>query len=109
MTLFRSPGAPPEYRYGIARIYRDEKLHGKLPSKKQPWRNVVFAKLRNTEMARDNRFKLVLRNEGKGPNELYDERSDAREKTNVYNDPRYVTTRDGLTKELAAWRTKYSS
>ena len=47
-------------------------------------------------MARDNRFKLVLRNEGKGPNELYDERSDPREKTNVYNDPRYVTTRDGV-------------
>ncbi len=107
-TLCEATGASVPQRNLCGRSFLPI-LHGKLPSKKERWRNLVFAKLRNTEMARDNRFKLVLRNEGKGPNELYDERSDPREKTNVYNDPRYVTTREELTKELAAWRTKYSS
>jgi choline-sulfatase len=107
-TLCEATGASVPQRNLCGRSFLPI-LHGKLPSKKERWRNLVFAKLRNTEMARDNRFKLVLRNEGKGPNELYDERSDPREKANVYNDPRYVTTREELTKELAAWRTKYSS
>jgi hypothetical protein len=59
-------------------------------------------------MARDNRFKLVLRNEGKGPNELFDIRSDPREKANQYDNPQFITVRDRLAKELAAWRKQYS-
>jgi arylsulfatase A-like enzyme len=72
--------------------------------KDAPWRNLVFAHFRNTEMARDARFKLVLRNEGNGPNELYDLTSDPREKVNHYESPQYVTVRDRLAKEIAAWR-----
>ncbi len=77
--------------------------------KKQPWRTTVFSHFRNTEMARDNRFKLVLRNDGQGPNEFYDLRQDPREKNNLYAEPRIVTVRDRLRKELETWRSKYSS
>lgn len=76
--------------------------------KKAPWKNVVFAHFRNTEMARDNRYKVVLRNEGKGPNELYDLSSDPGEKKNRYADAQYISVRDRLTKELAAWRKRTS-
>ena len=77
--------------------------------KKEPWRSTVFGHFRNTEMARDNRFKLVLREEGKGPNELFDLKADPREKTNLYENPEFITVRDRLGKELEAWRKRYSS
>jgi arylsulfatase A-like enzyme len=76
--------------------------------KKNPWHNVVFGHFRNTEMARDTRYKLVLRNNGKGPNELYEIARDPKEKINRYDDPQYVTARDRLTAELAAWRKRAS-
>jgi arylsulfatase A-like enzyme len=72
--------------------------------KKQVWKNTVFGYFRNTTMARDTGFKLVLRNDGKGPNELFDLRGDPGEKTNHYDNPQYVTVRDRLAKDLAAWR-----
>jgi hypothetical protein len=59
-------------------------------------------------MARDNRYKLVLRDEGKGPAELYDLVADRHEKTNQYANPQFVSVRDRLAAELAAWRKKYS-
>ncbi|MBC7927027.1 MAG: sulfatase-like hydrolase/transferase, partial [Bryobacteraceae bacterium] len=75
--------------------------------KKEPkWRNLVFGSFRNTEMARDTRYKIVVRNQGKGPNEMYDLANDAREKTNLWEDPRFITVRESLTKELAVWRQK---
>ncbi len=79
------------------------------PPRKHGWPATVFGHFRNTEMARDNRFKLVLRNEGQGPNELFDLRSDPREKTNHYANPQYITVRDRLTREMEAWRKKYSA
>ena len=60
-------------------------------------------------MIRDTRFKLVLRNDGKGPNELFDLKNDPREKVNHYANPEFLTAREKLAGELAAWRTKYSS
>jgi Arylsulfatase A and related enzymes len=74
--------------------------------KKQPWRNIVFAEYRNHAMVRDTRYKLILRNDGKGPNELFDLSTDAREKINRHDDPQFVTVRDGLARELAAWRRR---
>lgn len=74
--------------------------------KKEPWNNIVFGHLRNTEMVRDKRYKLVLRDEGKSPGELYDLASDPREKVNQYTNPQFSTVRDRLTQELAAWRKK---
>jgi arylsulfatase A-like enzyme len=74
--------------------------------KKERWRNLVFGSFRNTEMARDSRYKVITRNGGQGPNELYDLAKDAREKTNLYENPQYITVRDSLLKELAAWRQR---
>jgi choline-sulfatase len=80
------------------------------PRVKPPaWRGTVFAHLRNADMARDNRFKLVVRNDGKGPNELFDLRADPREKVNQYSNPQFLTARDRLAKELSEWKSRYSS
>jgi arylsulfatase A-like enzyme len=72
--------------------------------RKQPWRNLVFSQLLNTEMVRDPRFKLVQRNDGAGPNEFYDLTKDPRERLNQYSNDDYITVRKGLAKELAEWR-----
>jgi len=76
--------------------------------KGQSWPSTVFGHFRNTEMARDRYYKLVLRNGGSGPNELYDLRIDPREKTNRYDDPEFVTVRERLTNELTGWRARTS-
>jgi arylsulfatase A-like enzyme len=81
-------------------------VYGHRLPKKQSWHDVVFARSGNTEMARDDRYKLVLRDQGKGPSELYDEVTDAVEKQNQYDNPQYVSVRDRLTAALAARRTR---
>jgi hypothetical protein len=55
-------------------------------------------------VARDDRYKLVLRAEGKGPNELYDLRLDPREQVNQYDNPQFLTVRTQLTGELGRWK-----
>jgi arylsulfatase A-like enzyme len=77
--------------------------------KKEAWRSIVFGHFRNTEMARDQRFKLVVRNNSDGPNELFDLRQDPNERTNQYDNPAFVTVRDRLSQELEQWRKTYSS
>lgn len=77
--------------------------------KRQPWRNQVYAVCRNTAMTRDARYKVVQRDDGKGPNELYDLGVDPREKTNQYDNPQFLTVRDRLGRDLQNWRTRYSS
>jgi len=81
-------------------------VYGRRLPKKQSWHDTVFARLRNTEMARDDRYKLILRDQGKGANELYDEVTDAAEKENQYDNPKFVSVRDRLTASLAAWRAR---
>ncbi len=76
--------------------------------KKDPWRSTVFGQLRNTEMVRDGRFKLVIRNNGEGPNELFNVRADPREKVNLYESPQHVTVRDRLAAALDVWRKRYA-
>jgi arylsulfatase A-like enzyme len=101
-------GAPvPANRHLIGRSYARIAMHKPLP-KKQPWRNEVYGYFRNTEMVREPRFKLVLRNEGKGPNEFFDLTTDAHEKVNRFEDPQYVTVRDRLAKDLTDWRSRSS-
>jgi len=73
------------------------------PPGEAEWPRTVFGCYRNTQMARDNRFKLVLRNRGEGPNELYDLRKDPRERRNEYDNLQYVTVRDRLRRELDEW------
>jgi arylsulfatase A-like enzyme len=74
---------------------------GKRLPKKQPWRNVVTGQLGNTQMVRDSRYKLVLRNQGKGPNELYDLAVDPRERVNRYDNPGFISIREQLMHQLA--------
>jgi arylsulfatase A-like enzyme len=107
-TLCDATGiAPPSNRGLAGRSFLPIAKRDPLP-KNSPWRNIVFGHFRNTEMARDARYKLVLRSEGKGPNELFDVTADPREKANRYDDPRYVSVRDRLTNELSAWRKQTS-
>lgn len=106
-TLCEVAGAPlPAGRNLCGRSYLPLATNKPLP-KKSPWHNVVFGHFRNTEMARDTRYKLVLREEGKGPNEFFDLSVDPREKVNQSENPRFVTVRDHLAAELAAWRKKF--
>jgi arylsulfatase A-like enzyme len=107
-SLCEAAGAPlPQGRNLCGRSYLPLALNQKLP-KKEPWRTTVFGQYRNTEMARDNRYKLVVRDEGKGPGELYDLTADPREKVNHYANPQFVSVRDRLSADLAVWRKKYS-
>lgn len=74
---------------------------------KSPWRSLTFSHLGNTEMARDLRYKVVLRNQGQGPNELYDLRRDPGETDNEFDTGEYVTVAEALSRQLAEWRKKY--
>ena len=74
----------------------------------EPWRTTVFGYYRDTRMARDNRFKLIVRYDGEGPNELYNLRRDPREFQNQYENPQYVTVRDRLRGRLDEWTERYS-
>ena len=106
-TVCEVAGAPvPDGRNLCGRSYAQLGFGHAMP-KKQPWRSLVFGHFRNTEMARDARYKVVVRNGGEGPNEMYDLNTDPREKVNQYANPAYVNTRDGLVKHLEAWRKQY--
>ncbi|HWR52748.1 MAG TPA: sulfatase-like hydrolase/transferase [Bryobacteraceae bacterium] len=108
-TLCDAADVPvPADRRLCGRSYLPLALGQALP-KEQVWRNLVFGHFRNTEMARDARYKVVLRNDGSGPNELFDTREDPRERVNQYENSAFVTVRERLTRELAAWRKQTSS
>ena len=55
-------------------------------------------------MARDTRFKVVLRNAGAGPNELFDLGNDPRKKINQYENPKYLNDRDQMAQAIEGWR-----
>jgi arylsulfatase A-like enzyme len=80
-------------------------VYGRRLPKKQTWRGMAFARLGSAEMAREERYKLILRDQGKGPNELYDLVADGRETTNQYDNPQFVSVRDQLAAALTAWRS----
>lgn len=106
-TICEIAGASAPQRGLPGRSYLPAVLNQPFP-KKQPWRNLAFGEFRNTFMARNSRYKLVLRNQGAGPNELYDLRVDPREKVNQYSNPSFVSVRDQLTAEIAGWEKKFS-
>ncbi len=99
---------PPGGRSLCGRSYALLALNKPLP-KKEPWRNLAFGQLGNAEMVMDYRYKLVLRNNGGGPNELYDLREVPSESTNQYQNPKFVSVRDVLSKELDRWRRTYGT
>ena len=80
-------------------------VYGRRLGKKESWPNLAFGRIRDAEMARDDRYKLILRNQGKGPNEFYDETADPKEQTNQVDNPKYLGMRERLTGQLAAWRS----
>jgi arylsulfatase A-like enzyme len=82
---------------------------GKPLPKKEKWRTTTFGQLANTAMARADRYKLVERDGGKGPGELYDLVADPVEKANQYDNPQFMTVRAGMAGELHAWQQKYSA
>jgi arylsulfatase A-like enzyme len=96
---------PPANRNLTGRSYLPI-LQAKPLPKDRPWLRMVFAQLRDTEMARDNRFKLVIRDAGRGPNELYDLISDPREKTNQFASDAFVTVKERLMRALDDWRKR---
>lgn len=108
-TLCEVTGAaPPGGRNLCGRSYLRLVLNQPFP-KKEPWRNVAFGHFRDTDMCHDSRFKLIQRKNGAGPNELYDLSKDPHEQLNHVEDPQFLTVRDGLGHEIAAWRQKYSA
>jgi arylsulfatase A-like enzyme len=105
-SVCEAAGVEPPARNLCGRSYLSL-TQGRQPPRNQPWPATVFGHFRNTEMARDNRFKLVLRNGGEGPNELFDLRADPREMANQFENDQYVTVIERLRRELDAWRKKY--
>jgi len=83
-------------------------ITGKPLPKKQPWRKTVFGHYQNTEMARIERYKLVMRDGGKGPGELYDLAEDPTERVNQYVNPQFLTIRTTLAQALSGWKQRYS-
>ena len=79
-------------------------VYGRRLGKKETWPSLAFGRIRDAEMARDERYKLILRNQGKGPNELYDETADPKEQQNQVDEPKFVNMRQRLTGQLAVWR-----
>jgi len=70
--------------------------------KKQRWPDLACAKLDDTSMARDARYKLVAR--ANGPGELYDLANDPAEANNRFDDPGFSVVRNDLTRELSNWK-----
>ena len=64
--------------------------------KKHPWKTTVVARYGNTAMARVDRYKLIVRDGGKGPGELYDDKQDPHERVNQYDNPQFVTVKTSL-------------
>jgi arylsulfatase A-like enzyme len=82
---------------------------GKPLPKKQPWRTTVFGHYQDTDMARVERYKLVSRNGGNGPGELYDLVQDPVEKVNQYENQQFLSVRTGLGDSLSKWKQAYSA
>jgi arylsulfatase A-like enzyme len=82
---------------------------GKPLPKKQPWRTTVFAPYGATAMARSDRYKLIVRNDGQGPGELYDDKVDARERVNQDANPQFMTVKAALLADLGKWKRTYST
>jgi arylsulfatase A-like enzyme len=98
----------PPQRNLCGRSYAPLLLAKELP-KKSPWRMFVCAHLGNTDMSREDRYKLVLRDDGKGSNELYDLVTDPGEKENQAENPQFLTIRNELAGILDKWKKDYSS
>src|ERR1035438_690799 len=73
------------------------------------WRLILCASQGNTDMGREERYKLVLRDNASGPNELYDLSIDPRETVDRFPDEHYLTIHQELADAISSWKLKYSS
>lgn len=80
---------------------------GKPFPRKQTWRTTVYGHYQTAEMARGDRYKIVLHNGAGG--ELYDLREDPGEKANQYENPQFLTVRTTLSQGLSNWKQRYSA
>ena len=60
-------------------------------------------------MGREERYKLILRDNTAGPNELYDLSIDPGETVDRFPDEHYLTIHQELAGAISAWKLKYSS
>jgi arylsulfatase A-like enzyme len=91
------PASPPVSGRSLVRAVLNQKY-----PKKQPWSDRAYAALEGASMARDARYKLVLR--VNGPGELYDLDNDPGEMRNRFDDSEFLAVRAALTRELGNWR-----
>jgi len=98
-----------EERKLCGRSYLYPAMNLPLDKDEAPWPTLVFGYYRNTWMARGRRFKLVLRNDGEGPNEFYDLTQDPGERENQYENASYLTVRDDMRQRLEAWIKEHSA
>jgi arylsulfatase A-like enzyme len=78
---------------------------GKPFPKRTHWRATVCGAYKNTEMARVERYKWIPRNDGKGPNELYDLTTDPHERTNQADNDQFVSIKTTLAAEIVKWKS----
>lgn len=78
---------------------------GKPFPKRTHWRAAVCGAYKNTEMARVERYKWIPRNDGKGPNELYDLTADPHERANQADNEQFVSVKTSLAAEIVKWKT----
>jgi arylsulfatase A-like enzyme len=106
-SICEATGTPvPPDRKLIGRSYVPLAFGQPFPKKAPRWTELAYGQYRNTEMIRDRRYKLIVRNQGAGPNELYDLNTDKRERLNQYENPQFVTVRDRLAAELPKVRAR---
>ena len=82
---------------------------GKALPKKEPWRSVAYLPAGDGGAVRDDRYKLVLRKNGNGPNELYDLRADPQERVNQFDNPQFLTVKTQLSEQLNKWKQQYKA
>jgi arylsulfatase A-like enzyme len=82
---------------------------GKPFPKRTHWRAAVCGAYKNTEMARVERYKWIPRNDGKGPNELYDLTADPHERTNQADNEQFVSVKTSLAAEIVKWKSGESA
>jgi arylsulfatase A-like enzyme len=82
---------------------------GKPFPKRTHWRAAVCGAYKNTEMARVERYKWIPRNDGKGPNELYDLTADPHERTNQADNEQFVSVKNSLAAEIVKWKSGESA
>lgn len=107
-TLCQAARVTPPQRNLPGRSFYYQLTRQPLPKDEERWPEEVFGMYRNAVMSRDNRFKLILRNEGEGPNELYSLRTDPRERRNEFANQQFVTVRDRHAARIKAWTAKHS-